>query len=146
MRDIILKVQAGRAWSPLLSMGQVLYQPLLPSVLAGKGEISLILVPVSPASPDGFDEECVFWDFPWNIIWRISQPHMVYLLHHAYFHSHFYPFLLHLSCNSSILTSLSISPCLLQDSGDFLAAKLHQPLGSLPGSYSLYPERLPPTQ
>ena len=64
MRDIILKIQAGRALSPLISMGQVLYQPLLRSVLARKGEIPLLLAPVSPANPDGFDEECVFWDFP----------------------------------------------------------------------------------
>ena len=56
MKDIILKIQGGRALSPLLSMGQVLYQPLLLSVLAGKGEIPLMLVPVSPANPDGFDE------------------------------------------------------------------------------------------
>ena len=54
--DVILKIQGQRALSPLLSMGQVLYQPLLLSVLAGKGEIPLTLVPVSPANPDGFDE------------------------------------------------------------------------------------------
>ena len=75
MKDIILKIQGGRALSPLLSMGQVLYQPLLPSVLAGKGEIPLMLVPVSAASPDSLMNS-VLWDFPQNITWMAFQPHM----------------------------------------------------------------------
>lgn len=48
--------------------------------------------------------------------------------------------------NSGILTSLSKSHCFLQASGASLAANLHQPLRALLGSYSLYPERGPPSQ